>query len=156
MDSFVNNTQTFQINDARQLPIIIPNETVIREITEGFCWTDINSTHLKSRLKAKGVYDVVTMTLFSQISIPDWFFVSLINTRFISEYVDAFINNTSHFQINDARQLPIIIPGKAMIERLNDLFNKSVSIKMDASSKANDLTEIEGEIEKQVLILYGI
>ena len=42
---------------------------------EGFCWTDINSTFLKARIKDKGVFDVVSMTLFTQISLHDWYFV---------------------------------------------------------------------------------
>ena len=71
---------------------------------EGFCWTDINSTFLKARLKGKGIFDVVSMSLFSKIELPDWYFVTLTNTTFMSFYVDNFINNTSHFQINDARQ----------------------------------------------------
>ncbi|MBP3869425.1 MAG: hypothetical protein J6E46_00455, partial [Faecalicoccus sp.] len=37
---------------------------------EGFCWTDINSTFLKSRIKDKGIFDVVSMTLFTQTNIP--------------------------------------------------------------------------------------
>lgn len=77
---------------------------------EGFCWTDVNSTYLKSRIKNIGVFDVLSMSLFTQVEIPDWYFVCLINSKFISFYVDNFINSTSHFQINDARQLPIVIP----------------------------------------------
>lgn len=80
---------------------------------EGFCWIDVNSTYLKARIKANGVFDVLSMSLFTMTSLPDWYFVALINSEFISLYVDNFINNTSHFQINDARQLPIIIPQKA-------------------------------------------
>ncbi len=62
---------------------------------EGFCWTDVNSTYLKSRLKENGVYDVLTMSLFSCTKIPDWYFVCLINSKFISEYVDDFVNSVS-------------------------------------------------------------
>ena len=51
-------------------------------------------------------------------NLPDWYYVALINSEFISLYVDNFINNTSHFQINDARQLPIVIPQKKIFELL--------------------------------------
>ncbi len=77
---------------------------------EGFCWTDVNSTYLKARIKENGVYDVLTMSLFSSTFLPDLLFVCIINSKFISEYVDNFVNSTSNFQINDARQLPFIIP----------------------------------------------
>ena len=50
---------------------------------EGFCWTDINSTFLKARLKGKGIFDVVSMSLFSKVDLPDWYFVTLINTTFM-------------------------------------------------------------------------
>ena len=28
---------------------------------EGFCWIDVNSTYLKARVKAKGIFDVTTV-----------------------------------------------------------------------------------------------
>ena len=70
---------------------------------EGFCWINVNSTYLKARIKANGVFDVLSMSLFTMTEIPDWYYVCLINSEFVSLYVDNFINNTSHFQINDAR-----------------------------------------------------
>ena len=88
---------------------------------EGFCWIDVNSTYLKARIKANGVFDVLSMSLFTMTNLPDWYYVALINSEFISLYVDNFINNTSHFQINDARQLPIIIPQKETFESLQKL-----------------------------------
>lgn len=32
---------------------------------EGFCWIDVNSTYLKARIKANGVFDVLSMSLFT-------------------------------------------------------------------------------------------
>jgi len=29
----------------------------------------------------------------------------------MSQYVDNFVNNTQTFQINDARQIPIVVPS---------------------------------------------
>lgn len=122
---------------------------------EGFCWTDINSTYLKSRLKDKGIFDVVSMTLFTQTNIPDWYYVSLINTKFISEYVDVFLNNTSHFQINDARRLPIVIPSNDQLHYLEVLFNELYSMKKKSFSnyEIDDeiVTTLEEKIEKYVV-----
>ena len=111
---------------------------------EGFCWIDVNSTYLKARLKGNGVFDVLSMSLFTQISLPDWYFVSLINSNFISNYVDTFINNTSHFQINDARQLPIMIPSEKQLMRLHNLFNKAQAIKKQQFSSS--ITNLEAEV----------
>lgn len=123
---------------------------------EGFCWTDINSTFLKSRVKDKGIFDVVSMTLFSQTNIPDWFFVCLINTKFISLYVQNFINNTSHFQINDARQLPIIIPSEEELKNFEHLFYQAYNLKKCHTYNSIDIDCIEQKIEQLVKELYQI
>ena len=131
---------------------------------EGFCWTDVNSTYLKARLKKNGVFDVLSMSLFTLYpDIPDWYFVCLINSSFISCYVDDFINNTSHFQINDARQLPIIIPTKNELKLFEKQFKKAISIKEKQftnllSNKIieQELNKIQIEIDSLVNTLYSI
>ena len=123
---------------------------------EGFCWTDVNSTYLKSRLKKNGVFDVLSMSLFTLVSsLPDWYYVCLINSRLISLYVDNFINNTSHFQINDARQLPIIIPNKTTLDKFEKLFKQAVQIKKRYSNEV-ELDNIQQEIDILVNELYAI
>ena len=123
---------------------------------EGFCWTDVNSTYLKSRLKKNGIFDVLSMSLFTLLpSLPDWYYVCLINSRLISLYVDNFINNTSHFQINDARQLPIIIPDKITLEKFEKLFKQAVQIKKEQSNEIA-LDNIQQEIDVLVNELYTI
>ena len=130
---------------------------------EGFCWTDVNSTYLKARLKKSGVFDVLSMSLFTQVDIPDWYFVSMINSRLISFYVDNFINNTSHFQINDARQLPIIIPSKENLKAFEALFNNAVEIKIAQSvvqisdeETETKLFDIQKQVDEKINKLYRI
>src|SRR5690606_9377646 len=68
---------------------------------EGFCYSDINTTFLKCRVKLKTINDVKSMSLYSLTNkIPAYFIVCLINSTFISFYVDEFVNNTQTFQIN--------------------------------------------------------
>jgi hypothetical protein len=129
---------------------------------EGFCWTDVNSTYLKSRTKKSGVFDVLSMSLFTQVYIPDWYFVCMINSRLISFYVDNFINNTSHFQINDARQLPIIIPTNKELFEFETLFNLAVKTKQKQFSNQlyiseveSKLAEIQEELDRMIEQLYG-
>ena len=98
---------------------------------EGFCWIDVNSTYLKARIKSKGIFDVLSMSLFTLTKIPDWYYVCLINSELISLYVDNFINNTSHFQINDARQLPIIIPNNEQLSELKSIYDLFLSYKQN-------------------------
>ena len=123
---------------------------------EGFCWIDVNSTYLKARIKTNGVFDVLSMSLFTMTTLPDWYFVALINSEFISLYVDNFINNTSHFQINDARQLPIIIPQKETFESLQKLVANCINLKKTATTDDFLMREKQYELDRLVRLLYGV
>ncbi len=111
----------------------------------------------------RGVFDVVSMSLFTMNQLPDWYYVCLINSEFMSLYVDNFINNTSHFQINDARQVPIIIPTDRQLSQFQKLFESAVSIKKQQfSSQISEkdaegkLSEIQIELDGLIDVLYGI
>lgn len=124
---------------------------------EGFCWIDVNSTYLKARLKGVGVFDVLSMSLFTQTQIPDSYFVAIINSDLISLYVDNFINNTSHFQINDARQLPIIIPTESELRNFVKLSQSAIDIKR-VSTKSNNvaISNLQIELDNVIRELYRI
>ena len=97
---------------------------------EGFCWSDINTTYLKCRLKGRSINDVKSMSLYGLTElVPEKYIVSLINSSFISLYVDTFVNNTQTFQINDARQLPIVVPTDDELCAISEIFNKAVEAK---------------------------
>ena len=89
-------------------------------------------------------------------NIPDWYFVALINSEFISLYVDNFVNNTSHFQINDARQLPIIIPQKRTFDSLQNLVTDCIRLKKVATSNDLLMEEKQCELDGLVRLLYGV
>jgi len=158
------NVKFFYKNSGKKgqgMPVVRNPDFYFRE---GFCWTDVNSTYLKSRLKENGIYDVLSMSLFSMVdSIPDWYFVFIINSKFISEYVDDFINSTSHFQINDARQLPIIIPDNNKLIEFENIFNRAYEVKkkqFDGAFTKKEaeyhLEKIQKIVDKMVYQLYGL
>ena len=157
------NVQFLKTNSGKKgegMPVVRNPQFYFRE---GFCWIDVNSTYLKARIKSKGVFDVLSMSLFSMTELPDWYYVSLINSEFISMYVDNFINNTSHFQINDARQLPIIIPSPYELEIFRQISVVSIAAKRDIFSSAistnfaeEKLNGKQTELDKAVLKLYSI
>ena len=95
------------------------------------------------------------MTLFTRTQLPDWYYVILINTYFMSLYVDTFINNTSHFQINDARQVPIIIPNDHQLAEFKSLFSMAVQYKREAKQNSR-LSSVEAQIDTLVNELYGV
>jgi hypothetical protein len=65
---------------------------------EGFCWSDINTIYIKCRLKSDSVHDVKSMSLFGLTEkIPEYYIISIINSTFVSEFVEDFINNTQTF-----------------------------------------------------------
>ena len=131
---------------------------------EGFCWTDIHTTYIKSRLKESGIYDVKSMSLFSLLNnVPDWYIVCLLNSKYISEYIDDFINNTQTFQINDARVLPIIIPNKKQLTHLENIFNKAISIKKNyfndkitKNEMEANLNHIQKKLDEEIFKIYEI
>lgn len=131
---------------------------------EGFCWSDINTVYLKCRLKGKSVHDVKSMSLFTLMpGIPDWFYVCIINSSFISEYVNEFVNNTQTFQINDARQLPIIIPSQEQLTVFHDIFNNAYAIKLmqfageiSAGMAEEKLAQIQQDLDTYILEYYGL
>jgi hypothetical protein len=81
----------------------------------------------------------------------------------MSYYVNDFINNTQTFQINDARQLPIIIPSKDNLEVFEKLFSCALEIKksqfanrISNHAAEEKLTQIQGELDKRVNKLYDM
>ncbi len=145
------------------MPVVRNKDYYFRE---GFCWTDVNSIYLKARVKSKSVYDVLSMSLFSMIDenkITEKYIVALINSKFMSEFVQEFLNGTSHFQINDARKIPIIIPNKKQLSFVNNLVDDAIEIKklqfseqISYEKAEEELDEIQNKIDKFVYDLYDI
>lgn len=104
------------------------------------------------------------MSLFGVTDkVPERYIICLINSTFMSLYVDNFVNNTQTFQINDARQLPIIIPDDTILKQLSGTFIKAQCIKqnefaglIDDTIANKDLQVIQKDVDGIVNALYGI
>lgn len=97
---------------------------------EGLCWSDINTTFLKCRIKQKSIHDVKSMSIFGVCDkVPEKYILCVINSTLISYYVDTFVNNTQTFQINDARQLPIIVPTSEQLSFCSALAKAAIAQK---------------------------
>lgn len=124
---------------------------------EGLCWSDINTTFLKCRKKEKSIHDVKSMSIFGVSNlVEEDYIITLINSTFISYYVDNFVNNTQTFQINDARQLPIVIPQKEENEQAIKFVTKAIRIKKGDVLANESLDTIQNEVDLYVEKLYHL
>lgn len=136
---------------------------------EGFCWTNVlmptneESKYIKCRLKGKSVNDVASMSLYNKYNMTSvLYFVALLNSRFMYNYLKEFINNTVNLQINDFRQLPIIIPSEEQLNQLNDITKRAITIKQSVYSSGQDvekqqnLADLQQELEDCVRKLYDL
>ena len=127
---------------------------------EGFRWSAINGTRssndLKFCYKQQSVNDVQGMSLccVSNMVTPQYI-TAIGNADFISRYTEAFVNSTVIFQINDCRQIPIIIPSEEQLEAFHQLFRKAIEIKM-TSNDTTLLNNVQKQLDELTLQLYGI
>ena len=118
---------------------------------EGLCWSDINTTFLKCRKKAKSIHDVKSMSIFGvSESVKEDYIITLVNSTFISYYVDNFVNNTQTVQ------LPVIIPRKEENEQAVKFVTKAIRIKKDAVLDNESLDTIQKEVDLYVEKLYHL
>ena len=118
---------------------------------EGFCWSDINTTFLKCRIKQKSIHDVKSMSIFGVCDkVPEKYILCVINSTLISYYVDTFVNNTQTFQINDARQLPIIVPTSEQLSFCSALAKAAIAQKIKGNESSNIQKQLDDFIENQI------
>lgn len=131
---------------------------------KGICWSDVSSEFIKCRKNNKSIYDVKSMSLFSNtFLVNDKFIISLINSNFIGKYIKHFINSTVSFQINDARQIPIVIPTKQQLLDFENIFDKAYVLQqkkfqslISESQAKEQLAYIQEILDSKVLALYEI
>jgi len=134
---------------------------------EGFCWTNVLNPHaklIKCRLKAKTINDVGSMSLCTaNDKIPNYYLVSIINSIMLFNYYRQFVNNSVNVQINDLRQLPIIIPSENQLSGFKYLFNEAGKVKklqfsnqITKEEAVKKLNLIQERLDKIVYKLYGL
>ena len=134
----------------------------------GFCWNLTNGTRSTNDLKFKiidsSVNDVSSMKLTSVINlIPNEYIATVCNSKFINKWTEMMVNSTLSFQINDARQIPIVVPSKGDLETFLTTYKIAHKIKLEQYNgnieelEANSkLKIIEKENDLNVNKLYGI
>lgn len=119
---------------------------------------------LKAKLKLASVNDVGSMSLMPILEeLSSKFIIGLLNSNLIFDYYREFVNCIVIIQINDIRQIPIVIPQKEQLKVFESLVDKAISIKksaleIDSETDCIDsiLLLIEDEFDHAVLSLYRI
>ena len=137
----------------------------------GFSWNCINGTRNTNNFKFKFIYpsvnDVQGMKLCLNPStnglLTEKFIVCLCNSFLVNRISEAFINFTVAFQINDARQIPVIIPSREQLGAFESKYDECFAIQkkyfdgeIDKKEAREQLQPIEAEIDDMVNKLYGI
>ncbi|WP_293737045.1 hypothetical protein [uncultured Parasutterella sp.] len=132
---------------------------------EGFCWNNVLNPEarlLKVRIKGASVNDVGSMSLIPYEQMPSSkFFAAILNSNLLFDFYREFINCSVNIQINDIRQLPVVIPTPAQQSTLESLVNKAIRYRKQLEDKGdrvavnNQLRAIEDEIDSLVAALYS-
>ena len=141
---------------------------------EGFSWSDVlltkstvikdKSTFIKARLKESTINDVKSMSLYPLYPIiTSKYLLVMINSYFMFHYMKQIVNNTISVQINDMRQVPIIIPTPKQLEQAELLFDRAKAIKdqqiqtlITKDIADEQLDTLQNEVDDFVYTLYGL
>ncbi|WP_051132427.1 Eco57I restriction-modification methylase domain-containing protein [Thermodesulfobacterium thermophilum] len=138
---------------------------------EGFCWNNVStpineeSMFIKCRIKEISVNDVASMSLYTKhlLVSNNKYLVSILNSRFLFNFLKEFINTSVNLQINDIRQLPIIIPTPEQLKEFELIFDRAKRVqeekfsgKITEKEAEERLEKIQKELDEKVLKLYGL
>ena len=133
---------------------------------EGFCWNNVlhyeSGQVIKCRYKGQSINDVASMSLYSMCHLPISFFVSVLNSSLLYEYLKVFVNASVNLQINDIRQLPIVIPTQEQLRELESIFNEAYRIQQEkftkhiAESHTQSLEALQARLDSLCLSLYKL
>ena len=108
---------------------------------EGFCWNNVLTTYMKCKKKEKTVQSTESMSFFSCTEqTPEYYLISIMNSRFAAFYVDNLVNSTSHCTTGDAKLIPIMTPTIEQLYECKRLFDRAFELKRSvAKGIATDL-----------------
>lgn len=135
-------------------------------IIEGFCWNNVLNPEarlLKVKLKGASVNDVGSMSLFPLSNLcSSKYIIALLNSNLLFDFYREFVNCSVNIQINDIRQVPIIIPSTSQLKNIEDAVIKAIDCRIDLdrndkfSLNSDSLKNIEYAIDGYVNSIYLI
>ena len=104
------------------------------------------------------------MSFFTLTSkVPEYYLIFLINSEIVARIVFNFLNNTSHFQINDCRILPIPIPTQEELLNIKNVVEHAEYIQkeyfdgiIDKNTRDEKLKFVQEKVDSLANKLYGM
>lgn len=90
-------------------------------------------------------------------SVPNYYIICLLNSNLLFDYYREYLNCTVNVQINDIRQIPLVIPTEEDLKHIERLFKEAYLHKKNNSNEnSKELLIIERNLDLQVYNLYRI
>ena len=90
-------------------------------------------------------------------SVPNYYIICLLNSNLLFDYYREYLNCTVNVQINDIRQIPLVIPTEEDLKHIERLFKEAYLHKKNNSNEnSEELLIIERNLDLQVYNLYRI
>ena len=142
------------------------NGNIQSSIIEGFCWNNVLNPEarlLKVKLKGASVNDVGSMSLFPLSNLcSSKYIIALLNSNLLFDFYREFVNCSVNIQINDIRQVPIIIPSTSQLKDIEVAVIKAIDCRIAQDRNDNSvlnsdtLKNIENDIDGYVNSIYLI
>ena len=133
--------------------------------TEGVAYIDVGGAEIKARILSPSIYDHTAHSFFpDEKHISPKYLLGILNTTFASYFANEFLNHTMHFELNDIRLFPIVIPTETQRKEIEALVDEAIEIqkKRYASEKEEEklqlwkeLQEVQERINEEVWEIYA-
>ena len=113
-------------------------------------------------MKTASVNDVGSMSLSTIYpQTPNYYFISLLSSDLLFDYYRDFLNCTVNVQINDIRQMPILIPNPKQLDDIKAVFSRLYKLKKDqytlySAECQNEIDKLEMQMNVLVNELYTV
>jgi hypothetical protein len=132
---------------------------------EGITYIDVGGAEIKARILHASIYDHTAHSFFpDEKDVSTKYLLGILNTPLASYFANEFLNHTMHFELNDIRLFPIVIPTESQRKEIEALVYYAVDIQKKRYSTNDEqeksrfwqkIQEIQREINEKVEEIYG-
>jgi len=133
---------------------------------EGITYIDVGGAEIKARILSASIYDHTAHSFFpDEKDISPKYLLGILNTSFASYFANEYLNHTMHFELNDIRLFPVIIPTESQRKEIETLVDQAIEIQKrrygtkEENEKAllwKELQKVQKLINTKVEKIYGI